>query len=388
LLPLLLLTADVHASSSLGVAGEKLLGATVHELCAAQEAQTVLNTACQLGDNLTLDGFRLAVLHDVELSRRVNISAGERRVLEAATRLAEAKNEDDLAKAARDALLPLPPWVDRWVLDVNVAPPVSKEANGESHLQLNGDLTVGYNGDRLGFVVHGDSSYFDLVEARNTALTERYAGNADFWWLFDVGPVVRLEPRVSAGAIYYGTLADDATATVAVQSNQDSIFARGVGSLGARVQPGSRVAFYASLGLGGQYEDYFRVVQTSTGDQGTVFNASTTLRYEARVRAQAAIVPGILSFRARADLNAFDMRRADQAVTFSLGKVTLAEQGVTDIAQLELVARGFLDADVARFFGFVPAVHGGVNAFVLSSNGASASAVVPVFGIGIRREAL
>jgi hypothetical protein len=203
-----------------------------------------------------------------------------------------------------------------------------------------------------------------------------------------VSPVVRLEPRFSGGVVYYGTLADDTTTTVALQTNQDSIFGRAVGSLGARVQPGSRVALYASLGAGGQYEDYYRVVQTSLGEQGTVFDAATTVRFEARVRAQVAVVPRILSFRARADLNAFDMRRSDQAVTSSLGKVTQAEQGVTEIAQVEIFARGFIDADVARFFGFVPAVHGGANVFMLSSGGASTSTIVPVLGVGIRREAL
>jgi hypothetical protein len=323
-----------------------------------------------------------------ELSQKGKISAGELRALAVATRLAQARSDDDLKKAARDALLPLPPWIDRWVLDINLAPPISKEANGESHTELNGDLTVGYNGDRLGFLAHADSSYFELDQANNFALTERYAGNLDLWGLIDAGTTVRIEPRISGGAIYYGTLADDSTTTVNRQTNQDSIFGRGVGSLGVRVQPGARVALYASFGVGGQYEDYFRVVQTSRGDQGTVFNSATTVRYEARLRAQVAILPRILSFRARADLNAFDMRRSDQAVTFSLGKVTQAEQGVTDIAQLEIFARGFLDADVARFFGFVPAIHGGANVFMLSSNGAGTSAVVPVFGIGIRREAL
>jgi hypothetical protein len=55
---------------------------------------------------------------------------------------------------------------------------------------------------------------------------------------------------------------------------------------------------------------------------------------------------------------------------------------------MEIFARGFLDADIARFFGFVPAIHAGTNVFVVSSNGASTSDVVPVFGVGIRREAL
>jgi hypothetical protein len=368
------------------------LASALAGLCGLADATSVLPTTCGADRPTTLEAFRAAVRRDVDatLAARTRdvLSASERRAIDVADSLARATSDDELRRAARDMLLPLPPWIDRWVLDVNLAPPVSKDANGESHTQLNGDLTAGYNGERIGFLVHGDASYFDLSESRNDALTERYAGNVDLWGLFDVSPVVRLEPRFSGGAIYYGTLASDATATVPVQTNQDSIFGRAVGSIGARIQPGARVAFYASLGAGGQYEDYYRVVQTALGEQGTVFNAAATVRYEARVRAQITVVPEIVSLRARADFNAFDMRRADRAVTFSLGKVTLAEQGVTDITQLELFARAFIDVDAARFFGFVPAVHGGVNAFVLSSSGESASAVVPVAGIGIRREAL
>lgn len=368
------------------------LASALAALCAMADASPVLPATCGPERPTTLEALRLSVKRDVdavaELAAKRTISETELRALDTATTLARAESADELTKAARDALLPLPPWIDRWILDVNAAPPISKDANGESHTQLNGDLTAGYNGDRLGFVVHGDASYFDLSRSGNDALTERYAGNGDVWGLLDVSPVVRLEPRFSGGVVYYGTLASDATVTIPVQTNQDSIFGRAVASIGARVQPGARVAVYGSAGVGGQYEDYYRVVQTALGEQGTVFNAAVTARYEARLRAQVAIVPEIVSFRARADLNAFDMRRSDQAVTFSLGKITQAEQGITDITQLEVFARGFIDADIARFFGFVPAIHGGANVFMLSSNGASASAVVPVFGIGIRREAL
>ena len=45
-------------------------------------------------------------------------------------------------------------------------------------------------------------------------------------------------------------------------------------------------------------------------------------------------------------------------------------------------------ADGTAGFGFVPAVHGGLNGFLLAGNGQSATTIVPVFGIGIRREAL
>jgi hypothetical protein len=283
-----------------------------------------------------------------------------------------------LMDVSPDVAAPRRPWTDRWIVDVNVSPPQKR---------LNGDATAGYNGDRFGFLARAESTYYELDQPKSSALTERYAGNVDAWGLVDVHPFVRLEPRLSAGAAYYGTLADDATTTIARQTNQDSIFARGVGSLGVRVHPGSRFALAASFGAGYQYEDYFRVAQSAAGEQSTVFDAASTLRWEGRLRAQVAVVPGIVSFRARGDVNSFSMHRSDLAVTYSIGRAASATS-TTEIAQTEIFARGFVDLDVVRFFDFVPAVHAGANVFVLSSPNESTSAVTPVFGIGIRREAL
>lgn len=309
------------------------------------------------------------------------------RALRIAASLAAATSEADVKRISRAEALPLPPWLDRFVFDINAAPPINKRLAGSSELALNGDLTLGYNGDRFGIVGSGGAAYYELEQAGNSALTERYAGTLDAWALFDIGKGVRLEPRLAGGAIYYGTLASDSLAGTNRQTNQDSIFGRGVASLGVRVQPGARVAFSLAAGAGGQYEDYFRVLQTSVGDQGTVFNSAVTVRYEGRARLQVVLWPEVLSFRARADLQAFDMRRSDQAVTFSVGRVTQNQQGVTEISQIELFGRGFLDADIARFFGFVPSLHGGANVFSFSSNGVGSTVVVPVAGIGIRRDA-
>jgi hypothetical protein len=269
-------------------------------------------------------------------------------------------------------------WLERWTLDANLSPTIER---------LNGDVTTGYKGDRFGFHVHGETTYFSIDEGRSFSLTERYAGSVDLWGLVDVHPIVRLEPRLSGGASYYGTMADEVTTTSNRQSNHDSIFGRGIGSLGVRVQPSTRVSIAASFGAGYQYEDYFRVAQSSAGEQATSFDAASTLRYEARLRARVVIVPDVVSFRALGDFDSFVTHRSDLAVTYSPGRAS-ASEGATEIAQTELFARGYLDADIARFFGFVPAVHGGANMFFLSSPSTSTAAVTPVFGIGVRREAL
>jgi hypothetical protein len=47
----------------------------------------------------------------------------------------------------------------------------------------------------------------------------------------------------------------------------------------------------------------------------------------------------------------------------------------------------YFDAEVARFFGFVPGVTTGFDLVSFSAD-LSAAAIVPMFGIGIRRTAL
>ncbi len=307
--------------------------------------------------------------------------------LRVASTLASAKDADELQRAARDALVPIPAWVDRVVLDVNLSPPSFTQLRGESNLSLNGDMTVGYNGDAVGFVAHADSAYYEISQLRNAALTERYAGSLEAWGLVGLSPVVRLEPRLSLGGAYYGTLASDATSAEDRQTNQDSIMGRGTGLLGVRVSPSARITAGLWAGGGVQYEDYYRVIQTSSGEQGSAFNVGISAKYEARVRVQWTMIPSVLSVRARVDYQRSTVRRDDQAVTFSLGQVTRASQGVVELDQTELFSRAFVDFEVARFFGFLPSVHAGINTFLLSSDSGSTQASVPVFGAGIRREA-
>ena len=54
--------------------------------------------------------------------------------------------------------------------------------------------------------------------------------------------------------------------------------------------------------------------------------------------------------------------------------------------QTEVKARIFLDADIARAFGFVPSLNTGFDYFQLDATSGSRSTLVPVFGAGIRRD--
>ena len=48
-------------------------------------------------------------------------------------------------------------------------------------------------------------------------------------------------------------------------------------------------------------------------------------------------------------------------------------------------ARAFIYVEIAKFFGFVPALEGGFDYFALSDDGADATNTVPILGVGIRR---
>jgi hypothetical protein len=56
--------------------------------------------------------------------------------------------------------------------------------------------------------------------------------------------------------------------------------------------------------------------------------------------------------------------------------------------QLEVSSRTFLDADVASVLGFVPGINGGLDYVLLRNGGTVERTVLPVFGAGVRREAL
>ncbi|MEI7895029.1 MAG: hypothetical protein WCI05_18180 [Myxococcales bacterium] len=65
---------------------------------------------------------------------------GSVHAFDSAARLASAQTEDDLKRAARDLVLPLPPWMDHWVAEVIASWPRLETAD----FLLNGDLTLGY----------------------------------------------------------------------------------------------------------------------------------------------------------------------------------------------------------------------------------------------------
>ena len=299
---------------------------------------------------------------------------GSVRAFDSAARFANARTEDDLKRAARDLVLPLPPWMDRWVVDLNASWPRLASNN----FLLNGDLTLGYNGERFGIVARGTALSYDLTTQAGLTQTEQYEGSAEGWFLLPLGSATALDLRGNVGASIFDT-------TVVQQGSpfgdQTSLMGRAVTVVGLRFQAG-RVAAYLGGGAGFQYEDY-SALNVMTVRRAVLLDQNPwTLRGEGHVKAQWNAIPDILSLRLRADLSYLQITRDDRRVVVGTG--SSKTHSVTRSEQTQLVLRGFLDVDALRFFGFLPSLHGGLNYVQVGSDGS----ITPVIGVGIRREAL
>ena len=73
------------------------------------------------------------------------------------------------------------------------------------------------------------------------------------------------------------------------------------------------------------------------------------------------------------------------AIARSKGKPKTGTLRTEDLVQVEFHMRLFADAEIARFFGFVPALSVGFDLFSTTAAGGSLLTVAPVFGVRLRR---
>jgi hypothetical protein len=292
------------------------------------------------------------------------------------------------ASSAREIakVVPLPPapWSDAVIADVNASLPVMRS----DELRLNGDLTVGYN--HGGFGVVGRASAYDYEVTTGAGLTDtvRYDGDVSAWGYLELAPTVRCELRGAIGAAFYDTTSVDVRAS-SVFVDETSLLGRGQALAGVRWDASERFVLSLVGGGGLQLEAWDgNSVTTTTGAKVqyvTTERTPTTLRLEARARAEWRVAPGVLTLRVRLDLESLAVTRSDVTTAFSVG-TTVTSTSTSEVAtrrQTEVFGRLFVDVDALRVLDFRPTIHGGLNAIALGG----ASFVAPVFGVGIRREA-
>lgn len=288
------------------------------------------------------------------------------------------------SEVAEPVPLPKTPWSDAVIADANATLPVMRS----DELRLNGDLTVGYNKGGFGVVGRGSAYDYEVTTRAGLTDTVRYDGDVSAWGYFTLAPTVRCELRGALGAAFYDTTSVDVRAS-SMFVDETSLLGRGQALAGMRWDASERFVVSLVGGGGLQLEAWDgNSVATKTGAKVqyvTTERTPSTLRLEARARAEWRVAPGVLTLRARVDVESLAVTRSDVTTAFAVGaSVTSATTSeVATRRQTEVFGRLFVDVDALRVLDFRPTLHGGLNAVALGGEGF----VAPVFGVGVRREA-
>jgi hypothetical protein len=315
------------------------------------------------------------------LAQRANgVSASQAQAVETAVRFARARDEDEARRIVRSLILPLPRWSENVLFDLNGDVPSLKSGA----FKVVGDALLGYNGRRWGIAVQGAVAEYDFSTATNIAETTALDGGLESWLGLDLDRANRakLELRLFAKVAGYDTNHGSASGTF---SDETSVMGRAGLLASLRYSAGERFAGGLWLGGGAQLESYDAV---GVGNQVTGINDTESfgLLLNARARVELAIVPRWLVSRLRVDAQRYSLTRSSLNLVAG-NQTVMAASSTLDAAQAEVRARLFLDAEVARFAGFVPALNVGFDSAFFSSTTESHSAFVPVFGAGLRRVA-
>ncbi|MBS2011750.1 MAG: hypothetical protein JST00_02455 [Deltaproteobacteria bacterium] len=297
-----------------------------------------------------------------------------------------------LARADASGVEPPPPaettrepWSDRVLADLNASLPVAKS----DELRLNGDITAGYNGGTFGVVAHSSIYDYELTSAAGLTDTVRYDGNVSGWGYLSFGPKVRAEVRAGLGMAFYDTTSVSSRSS-ALFVDETSLFGRGEAMAGVRYDASERFVVSLAGGGGMQIEQWDgNSISTTSGSRvryATTERSPLSVRVGVRLRAQWLAVPGVLSVRARFDLESLAVSRSDMSLLVeagSRGATTVTAARVDSFRQTEVFGRLFVDLDALKLFELRPSIHGGLNTIALGD----AAVLAPVIGIGIHREA-
>lgn len=264
-----------------------------------------------------------------------------------------------------------------FVFDVSAGVP--SLSTGDTRIV--GDATIGYQGASFGVVGRGAVNYFDLTSGAVATDNLRALGALDGFWLSgsEQNPL-RFETRLSTGIDYFDTTTIASPSTSRFRfGDYDSLLVRGLLQAGIRWRAAETLRLGVLVGGGAQFERY---QTTSLDSRGIQLDAPSSMSGRAlgKLTVRWAIAPRYLALRAQGGGGLLSVTR-ETAVTTSRAGVTTTTITATSETQLDAEARGFVDFDVVKVAGFVPALWGGVNVFVLDSG----SNTVPAAGIAIFR---
>lgn len=300
--------------------------------------------------------------------------------LDIAAAVALARDEAAAKRALARALLPVGPWAENILADINIGT-VSLSDRGYAFA---GDLLLGYQTSDFGVDLRGAVYEYDLSKDRRIIQISQRELQLEGW--LNLGrEELSFEIRGEGKVAFFDSTRISAVPGESLLFDETSYMGRGLGLFGVRAQPSPYFAGGLWLGGGFQYEDYSPLQTQSTTTVTFSDDTNTALILEARLRAQWAFWPQTLVARVRADAVRYEMARQSQATLVSGGSVQSSESSESAVT-LEAHVRGYVDLELARLFGFVPGVYGGFDSLSIdSSSQGELSSFGPVFGVGVRR---
>jgi hypothetical protein len=249
------------------------------------------------------------------------------------------------------------------------------------------DVSVGYASATLGLVGRGWIDTYDLNTSQTHSDYTHTGGSLEGWWLSgNAQSPLRLELRFSGEFDYYDTTTYPLQDSLSQFYDFDSRMGRGTLFVGLRYgSPVDRISAQLLLGGGGQYED----PDTTRFTSGNTFSLNSDDNFSAqasgRLLVRAHIVPQLLGARLKLESTYFNITREELSAVSTMGQLSTTST-VNQDQQLEFHGRLFLDADVASFAGFVPAVFAGLDYLGIQGNTTTISQAIPLVGIGFVRQ--
>lgn len=288
---------------------------------------------------------------------------------------------DDDGKPGLRTLLGLQPTP--WVFELNGGVP-----NVDfSQQKVVADATFGYATKNLGIVGRGWIDTYDLDDSQTHNDYTHGGGSLEGWWLSGSGTEkLRVEVRLSGEFDYYDTTTYPLQDALNQFYDFDSRMVRGSALLGLRYgSPVDRVSVQLLVGGGGQFEDPDTTRFTGGQTLSLMSDQNLTAQANGRLLVRVHIVPQILGARMRAESSFFSITREQLSVAGSGGALSTSST-VEQEQQIEVHTRAFLDAEVASFGGFVPALFAGLDYIGIQGSATTLSSAIPMLGAGITRQ--
>lgn len=270
-----------------------------------------------------------------------------------------------------------------WIFELNGGIPEADFAEEK----VVADLSFGYATGTFGGVGRGYVDTYTIDDdASHNDYTHTGGSLEGFWISGDKAAKLRLELRVAGAFEYYDTTTFPKENALDNFFDYDSRMGRGTGFAGLRYgTPTDRLSLMFLAGGGFQYEDPDTLTYTSGQTVRLVSEQNVTGQASGRLLVRVSAVPQILGLRLRADSTYFMITRESLTASGGPGNVTTTAVSEQQ-QQLDLHARLFLDADIAMFAGFVPALFGGLDYLGVQGSVTSTSELIPVLGVGIVRK--